>query len=125
MPNLYRPQSDVREFLDAEVGLLEAILLPEDGLNRVQKECILLAISASNLNTYCATLHSQVLNILGIPLEECDQIVEDHRQSGLSEKDQALLDESRKLASLSGGSSQRFDVERLRTHGFTKQHIVE
>lgn len=125
LPNLYRPQSDVREFLDAEVGLLEAILLPEDGLNRVQKECILLAISASNLNTYCATLHSQVLNILGIPLEECDQIVEDHRQSGLSEKDQALLDESRKLASLSGGSSQRFDVERLRTHGFTKQHIVE
>jgi len=125
LPNLYRLRSVTPELLDAEVGLLEAILFPEDGLSRVQKECILLAISSANLNTYCATLHSQVLNILGIPLEECDQIVEDHRQSGLAEKDRTLLDECRKLATQSGGSGQRFDPERLRTHGFTEQHIVE
>jgi RNA polymerase sigma-70 factor, ECF subfamily len=125
LPNLYRLRSVTPELLDAEVGLLEAILFPEDGLSRVQKECILLAISSANLNTYCATLHSQVLNILGIPLEECDQIVEDHRQSGLAEKDRTLLDECRKLATPSGGSGQRFDPERLRTHGFTEQHIVE
>ena len=125
LPNLYRLQSVAPELLDAEVGLLETILFPEDGLSRVQKECILLAISSANLNTYCATLHSQVLNILGTPLEECDRIVEDHRQSGVAEKDRTLLDECRKLASLSGGSCRRFDPERLRTHGFTEQHIVE
>jgi RNA polymerase sigma-70 factor, ECF subfamily len=125
VPNLYRLQSPVPELLDAEVRLLESVLFPEDGLNRVQKECVLLAISAANLNTYCATLHSQVLNILGIPLEESDRIVEDHRQSGISGTDQALLDESRKLASLPGRSSQRFETERLRTQSFTELQIVE
>ena len=125
VPNLYRLQNMVPELLDAEVRLLESVLFPEDGLNRVQKEYVLLAISASNLNTYCATLHSQVLNILGIPLEESDRIVGDYRHSGISRTDQALLDESCKLASLPGRSSQRFEAERLRTQGFTEPQIVE
>jgi len=125
VPNVYRLQSAVPELLDAEVRLLESVLFPEDGLNRVQKECVLLAISAANLNTYCATLHSQVLNILGVPFEESDRIVEDHRQSGLSGTDRALLDETRKLACLPGRSSQRFDTERLSTQGLTERQIVE
>jgi RNA polymerase sigma-70 factor (ECF subfamily) len=125
VPNLYRLQSAVPELLDSEVRLLESVLFPEDGLNRVQKECVLLAISAANLNTYCATLHSQVLNILGVPLEESDRIVEDHHRSGISGTDRTLLDETRKLASLLGRSSQRFEAERLRTQGFTERQIVE
>ncbi len=125
VPNVYRLQSAVPELLDAEVRLLESVLFPEDGLNRVQKECVLLAISAANLNTYCATLHSRVLNILGVPFEESDRIVEDHRHSGLSGTDRALLDETRKLACLPGRSSQRFDTERLSTQGLTERQIVE
>jgi len=125
VPNLYRLQSAVPELLDAEVRLLESVLFREDRLNRVQKECVLLAISAANLNTYCATLHSQVLNILGIPLDESDRIIEDHRQSGISATDRTLLDETRKLASLPGRSSQRFDADRLRAQGFTERQVVE
>jgi alkylhydroperoxidase family enzyme len=75
VPSLYRLQSAGPELLDAEVGLLESVLFLDVGLNRVQKECLLLAISAANLNTYCATLHSQVLSILGFSLEESDRIV--------------------------------------------------
>jgi RNA polymerase sigma-70 factor, ECF subfamily len=125
VPNLYRLQSAVPELLDAEVRLLESVLFPDDGLNRVQKECVLLAISAANLNTYCATLHSQALNILGVPLEESDRIVADHRHSGISGTDRTLLDETRKLAILPDRSSQRFETERLRTQGFTERQIVE
>jgi len=125
VPNLYRLQSWVPELLDAEVRLQESVLFPEAGLSRVQKECVLLAISAANLNTYCATLQSQVLSILGIPLEESDRIVEDHRHSGMSGTDLALLDESRKLATLPGRPSQRFEPERLRTQGFTEPQIIE
>jgi RNA polymerase sigma-70 factor (ECF subfamily) len=125
VPNLYRLQNAFPELLDAEVRLLEAILFAEGGLNRVQKECILLAVSAANLNTYCATLHSQVLSILGIPLEESDRIVEDHRRSSISGTDRALLNETRKLASLPGRSSQRFETERLWTQGFTELQVVE
>ena len=125
VPNLYRLQKPFPELLDAEVRLLEAVLFAEGGLNRVQEECILLAVSAANLNTYCATLHSQVLSILGIPLEESDRIVEDHRRSSISGTDRALLDETRKLASLPRRSSQRFETERLGTQGFTEVQIVE
>lgn len=125
VPKLYRLQNAFPELLDAEVRLLEAVLFTEGGLNRVQKECILLAVSACNLNTYCATLHSQLLAILGIPLEESDRIIEDHRRSSISGTDRALLDEIRKLASLPGLSSQRFESERLRTQGFTNLQVVE
>jgi len=125
VPNLYRLQGGFPELLDAEVRWLESVLLSEPGLNRVQKEYVLLAISAANLNTYCATLHSQVLDILGIPLEECDRIVEDHHHSGISGTDRILLDETRKLASLPSRSSQRFETERLRTQGFTEVQTFE
>jgi len=125
VPSLYRLQSAVPELLNAEVRLLEAVQFPEDGLNRVQKECVLLAISAANLNTYCSTLHSQVLDILGLPPEESDRIMEDHQQSGISATDRTLLDETRKLASLPGRSSQLFETDRLRTQGFTERQIIE
>ena len=125
VPNFYRLQSAVPELVEAELGLLESVLFHDAGLNRVQKEYVLLAISAANLNTYGATLHGQVLNILGIPPEECDRIVEDHHHSGISGTDRVLLDETRKLASLPGRSSQRFETERLRTQGFTELQIVE
>jgi alkylhydroperoxidase family enzyme len=55
VPNLYRLQNAFPELLEAEVQLLEAILFTEGGLSRIQKECILLAVSAANLNTYCVT----------------------------------------------------------------------
>ncbi len=125
VPNLYQIQSAVPALLGAEVRLLEAVLFSEDGLSRVQKECILLTISAANLNTYCTTLQSQVLNILGIPPEESGRIIEDHRTSSLSETDQALLDQCRKLASLPGRASQRFEPERLRAQGFADPQIIE
>jgi RNA polymerase sigma-70 factor, ECF subfamily len=105
--------------------LLESVLFLDDGLNRVQKEYVLLAISAANLNTYCATLHSHALNILGVALEESDRIVADHRHSGISGTDRTLLDETLKLAILPVRSSQRFETERLRTQGFTERQIVE
>jgi len=125
VPSLYRLQIAFPELLDAEVRLLESVLFTEGGLSRVQRECILLSVSAANLNTYCVTLHSQALAILGIPLEETDRIVGDHGRSSISDADRALLEETRKLASLPCRSSERFETERLGTQGFTDVQIVE
>src|SRR3974390_1098974 len=125
VPNLYRLRNAFPELLEAEVQLLESILFTEGELSRIQKECIVLAVSAANLNTYCVTLHSQVLSILGIPLEESDRIVSDYRSGSLSDMDQALLDETRKLASLPARSSQLFEAKRLSQQGFTEVQIME
>jgi RNA polymerase sigma-70 factor (ECF subfamily) len=125
VPNLFRAQSLRPDMLEAEVKTLQAILFPEDHLSLVQKGNILLVISAANLNTYFVAVHSQILNSLGVPLEDSDQIVEDHHSAAISLADMALLDEVRKLARPPLRPEARFETGILRTHGFTEVQIVE
>jgi RNA polymerase sigma-70 factor (ECF subfamily) len=125
VPNLFRAQMLRPDLVEAEVQALDQILFPEDLLSRIQKESILLSISAANLNTCCVAVHSQILSALGVPLEECDQIVEDHRTASISLEDKALLEEGRKLSRCRIRTGNQFDPEILRRHGFTDSHIVE
>ena len=90
IPNFFRAQTLRPDLLEAELEAVDRILLPEDVLTRVQKECILLAVSAANLNSYCVAMHCNLLRGLGMPSEEGDQIAVDHHESNLSEPDRAL-----------------------------------
>ena len=126
VPNLYRVQRVRPDLVEAEVLALARILLPEDFLSRIQKEYIVLALSAANLNTYYVTMRGQILSALGgATLEECDQIVENHQHSRISVADKALLDETRKLAALPSSAEGRFEADRLRSHGFSEAQVVE
>lgn len=125
VPNLYRDQILRPDLVEAEVHALAQILLPEDHLSRIQKEQILLSLSAANLNTYYVTMRGQILSTLGVSLEESDQIIEDLRHSRISAADKALLDETRKLACLPARSDRQFEAARLRTCEFTEPQIVE
>ena len=125
VPNLFRGLSLSPEIVEAVVQALERILFPEELLSRVQKENILLVLSAANLNTYCVTVHSQILAALGLPLEDSDQVVEDHHQAAISQADMALLDEVSKLARPATARESKFEPEQLRAHGFTEPQIVE
>ena len=55
----------------------------------MQKESILLAVSAANLNSYCVAMHCNLLRGLGMPSEEGDQIAVDHHESNLSVADKS------------------------------------
>ena len=66
VPGLFRAQMLRPDLVTAEVRFLEQILLSEDLLSRVQKEKILLVVSASNLNTYGVALQRQILDGLGV-----------------------------------------------------------
>ncbi len=124
IPNFFRSQTLRPDLLVAEVEALGAIFLPEDILTRVQKECILLVVSAANLNSYCVAAHCNVLRGLGMSPEEGDQIAVDHHQSGLSEADKALLDFAVRL----GAHFSEFsgdDVIRMRALGFKEEQILE
>ncbi len=125
VPNLFRALSLSPEVVEAVVQALERILFPEELLSRVQKENILLVLSAANLNTYWVTVHSQLLAALGVPLEDSDQVVEDHRQAAISTADITLLDEVSKLARSSAPREGKFDPAQLRAQGFTEPQIVE
>ncbi|MGB9067639.1 MAG: peroxidase-related enzyme [Candidatus Acidiferrales bacterium] len=124
IPNFFRGQTLRPDLLQAELEAVGAVLLPEDFLTRVQKEAILLAVSAANLNSYCVAVHCNLLRGLGISAEEADQIAVDHHVSNLSEADIALLDFAVKLGARFGDFS-RDDTAKLETLGFTSEQILE
>src|SRR5271154_5324272 len=124
IPNFFRAQTLRPDLLEAELEAVGRILLSEETLTRVQKESILLAVSAANLNSYCVAMHCNLLRGLGMPSEEGDQIAVDHRASTLSEPDRALLDFTVKLGTRSSEFS-RDDVGKLQALGFTGEQILE
>ena len=124
IPNIFRAQTLRPDVVEAEAGVVRAVLLTEDLLSRVQKECILLVVSAANLNTYCVAVHCEMLRALGVSVEDSDQIVVDHHQTDLSEPDKALLDFALKLA-VRPSEIRREDVGLLRRRGFSEEQILE
>jgi RNA polymerase sigma-70 factor (ECF subfamily) len=124
IPNIFRAQTLKPSTLEAEAQAIRDILLTEDVLTRKQKECILLVISAANLNTYCVAVHCEMLRALGVSADASDQIAVDHRRSDLSEADKTLLDVTLKLATRPGEYG-RTDVESLRGEGFREEQILE
>jgi RNA polymerase sigma-70 factor (ECF subfamily) len=124
IPKFFRSQSLRPDLLQAEIEAVERILLPEDALTRVQKESILLAVSAANLNSYCVAIHSNLLRGLGVAAEEGDQIAVDHNLAALSGADKALIDCAIKLGTRSTDFCQE-DVNGLRSRGFTEEQILE
>jgi RNA polymerase sigma-70 factor (ECF subfamily) len=110
--------------LEAELEAVGLILLPEDLLTRAQKESILLAVSAANLNSYCVAVHCNMLRGLGLSAEEADQIAVDHHLSNLPKADIVLLDFAVKLGTRFSEFS-REDAAKLLTFGFRQEQILE
>ncbi len=124
IPNFFRAQTLRPDLVEAQLEAMGKILLCEDALTRVQKECILLAVSAANLNSYCVAMHCDLLRGLGMPSEDGDQIAVDHHQSNLSQSDAALLDFAVKLGT-GDPEFSRADLVKLQTLGFTPEQVLE
>ena len=124
IPNFFRSQTLRPDLLQAEIEAMERILMPEDALTRVQKECILLAVSAANLNSYCVAVHSNLLRGMGVPAEEGDQIAVDHHWAVLPDADKALVDFAIRLGARPWEFSLS-DVAGLRAIGFSEEQILE
>jgi uncharacterized peroxidase-related enzyme len=112
------------DLLEAELDAVGTILLPEDCLTRVQKESMLLAVSAADLNSYCVAVHCNMLRGLGLSAEEADQIAVDYRLSSLSKGDIALLDFALKLGTRFWECSPE-DAVTLTSFGSTHEQFLE
>jgi len=124
VPNLFQAQTLCPAAVTAEIEAMRLLLFSDDVLKRKQKDRILLAVSGANQNTYCVAVYAEILALLGVAVEESYQIAADHRQAGLSEIDQALLDFAVKLAARPREFS-RDDVESLRRQGLSDKQILE
>jgi len=125
IPKLFRAQMLLPDLVAAEVNFLEQVVHAEEPLGRIQKEEILLTVSASNLNTYGVALQRQVLDGLGVAVERSDQIANDLRAATISAADRVLLQEVSKLNGNSSGAEADFQAEILADHGFTQSQILE
>jgi len=123
-PRIYRAQMIRPDLVDAQIRLLDELLFSKGALSRLQKEFVLLAVSAENDNSYFPALHCQTLQFLGVKPEQSQQVAIDHREANLSEPDIVLLDFARKLAS-SPHSFTELDVESLRKSNFNDEQILE
>jgi len=123
-PKVYRAQMLRPDLVDAQVQMMDRLLFSKGALSRVQKEFILLVVSAENNNSYFPALHCQTLQFLGVKPEHSQQVVIDHREANLSDSDVVLLDFARKLAS-SPHSFTDSDVESLRKSNFNDEQILE
>ena len=123
-PKFYLAQLLRPDLVDAQVRLLDRLLFTNGALSRLQKEFILLAVSAENNNSYFPALHCQTLQFLGVKPEQSQQVAIDHREANLPASDVTLLNFTRKLAS-EPHSFTELDVESLRKSSFTEEQILE
>lgn len=124
VPKIYRAQLLRPDVVAAEVEFLNRLLFTNSALTRVQKEFILLAVSAENNNTYFPALHCQTLQFLGVKSEQSQQVAIDHHGANLTEADVALLDFARKLA-VARQSFTDADLKVLRKADFSEEQILE
>src|ERR1044072_411032 len=123
-PRIYSAQMIRPDLVDAQVQLLDRLLFSPGALSRVQKEFILLAVSAENKNSYFPALHCQTLQFLGVKAEQSEQVATDHRGANLSDGEAVLLDFARKLAA-SPHAFTELEVESLRRANFDETQILE
>ena len=124
VPSFFRAQTMRPDLIESQARALDAVLLPDDILSRVQKEYIFLVISAANLNTYCVANHCGLLRGLGIPDDRSDQIAFNHHDAGLSDRDVVLLDFALNLTQRPAEFSVR-NIETLRLQEFSEEQILE
>jgi RNA polymerase sigma-70 factor (ECF subfamily) len=123
-PRFFREQLGRPDLVAAEARLMEALLFGPGALTRLQKELILLTVSAANGNIYFPAVHGQTLQFLGVKPEQSAAVVADYRQAHLSENDVALLDFCQRLI-LQRNKFEAEDVEQLRGRGFSDEQILE
>jgi uncharacterized peroxidase-related enzyme len=124
IPNFFRSQTMRPDLIEAEAGLLNAILIQQGALTRKEKEYIFLVCSGANLSTYCVTAHCEMVRMLGIEGPEPEQIAMDFTVADIPAVTKALLTFAMKLNN-SPTRIGRQDIDALRTYGYTDQQIME
>jgi uncharacterized peroxidase-related enzyme len=124
IPNYFKAQTARPDLIDAQVQLVDALLIKEGALSRQLKEYVFLVCSAANLSTYCVTAHCEIIRMLKIEGPEPEQIALDHVSTDLPIVDKALLNFTLKLNNHPLKVTQD-DVDDLKTYGFSDQQILE
>jgi len=74
VPRLFRAQTLLPRVIEAESGIVSALLFEDGSLSRVQKERILFTVALAQRNPYCAAKAYRMLLLLGVHEQEPDAL---------------------------------------------------
>lgn len=124
LPRFFGAQGLRPDLIEAEITLIDAILIKPGALSRRHKEYIFLVCSAANLSTYCVSAHCEIVRMLGLEGPEPEQIALNYLDAGLPMTDTALLNYAVKLNDNPTKIALK-DIDTLRRYGFSDPQILE
>ncbi|MBV8727570.1 MAG: peroxidase-related enzyme [Candidatus Eremiobacteraeota bacterium] len=122
VPNVFRAYAKRPEHFRAFMAYHDVLMKGPSGLSRVEREAIVVAVSAENVCQYCVTAHGAALRILGKDPILADQIGINWRTADLSPRLRAIL-EFASAVNEPGFFASDSDIAQMHAQGFTDEEI--
>jgi uncharacterized peroxidase-related enzyme len=121
-PNVFRAYAKRPEHFRAFMAYHDVLMKGPGGLSRVEREAIVVAVSAENICQYCVTAHGAALRILGKDPVLADQIAINWRTANLSPRLRGIL-EFASGVNEPGFFATDADVDQMHAQGFSDDDI--
>lgn len=108
----------------AHMELYRQLLFTRSGLSRAERELIGVVVSARNRCAYCVRHHAEALKAYWKDGDRVQAAIDDYRQSGLTARQEAMLDYAVRLTDDPAGVSEDH-VHRLRDVGLSDRDILD
>jgi uncharacterized peroxidase-related enzyme len=118
VPNVFLALARRPEEFRAFFAYHDALMEKPGGLNKAEREMIVVATSGVNQCQYCVVAHGAILRIRAKNPFVADQVAINHRKADLKPRQKAMLDFAVKVAERSHAIDDA-DYEELKSHGFS------
>ena len=122
IPNVFLALAHRPEEFRAFFAYHDALMEKEGGLNKAEREMIVVATSGANECQYCVVAHGAILRIRAKDPLVADQVAINYRKADITPRQKAMLDFAMQVA-LDAASVGDDDLAALRKHGFSDEDI--
>lgn len=122
VPNVFRAYAKRPEHFRAFMLYHDVLMRGESGLSRVEREAIVVAVSAENRCQYCVTAHGAALRVLGGDPVLAEQIAINWRTAELTPRWRAMLAFASRVNE-PGFAATDAEIEALQAAGFSEDDV--
>ena len=122
VPNVFRAYAKRPEHFRAFMAYHDVLMRGESGLSRVEREAIVVAVSAENRCQYCVTAHGAALRVLGHDPALVEQIAINWRTAALSPRWRAMLSFASHVNE-PGFAASDVEIDALHAAGFSDDDV--
>ena len=122
IPNVFLVLAHRPDEFRAFFAYHDALMLRDSGLNKAEKEMVVVATSAANDCTYCVIAHGAILRIYAKDPQIADQIATNYRSAPLTDRQRAMLHFAVKLTRTPEELAAS-DYQALRDQEFSEEDI--